>query len=194
MDFKQEVKDIAGETPAVLKRRWFIFIVISVIAALSTFLLVLVDTVNFRRAAKLNEAFNFSFNISINTWGLLLIILGVLYIAFAAWFFFKPIEKGINAMVSKKSGKEMDTKGFVFYLIGYCFGVALLLGGLALFAVLWFPWDTIVWDKEVFKNFVTTLGIFVLIILIVAIVVLVIAIIALIIKHIVKKSTKKESK
>ena len=66
MDFKQEVKDIAGETPAVLKRRWFIFIIISVISALSTFLLVLVDNVNFRRAAKLNKAFNFSFNIFIN--------------------------------------------------------------------------------------------------------------------------------
>ena len=194
MDFKKEVKDIASEAPAVLKKRWFIFIIVSIIAALSTFLLVLVDTVNFRRSENLNGAFGFDFNISINTWGLMLLIFGVLYIAFAAWFFFKPIKNAIDAAVVKKSGKEMDTKGFVLFIVGYCFGVAILLSGLALFSALWFPWDTLVWGGEVFKNFVTTLGIFVLIILIVAIIVLVITIIYLVIKHIVKKQNEKEAK
>lgn len=194
MDFKKEVKDIANEAPAVLKKRWFQFIIITIISALSTFLLVLIDNVNFRRSTNLNGAFNFNFNISINTWGLLLLIFGVLYIAFIAWFFFKPVKSGIDAMVLKKTGKEMDTKGFVIFLVGYCFAIALLLTGLALFAALWFPWDTLVWGKKVFMNFLATLGVFVLIGLIVSIVVLIIAIIYLIIKHLIKRQNKKESK
>ena len=193
MGFKNEVKEIASETPAVLKKRWFQFIVVSVIAALSTFLLVLVDNVNFRRSAKLNGAFDINFNISINTWGLLLLICGVLYIAFIAFIFFKPIEAAINASVVKRSGKEMDTKGFVLYIIGYCFGVAVLVAGLALFSALWFPWDTLVWKGEVFKNFIATAGVFLLILLIVAIVVLVVTIIIMIIKHLVHRN-KKEAK
>lgn len=190
---ENKIKQFYDEAPKALKTRWFVYIVIAVVSAVSTFLLLLVDKVNFKRAEALNNVLKIDFNIAINTWGLLLIILGALFIGFTAFFFYKPIKERVNAAIVKKSGKEMDTRSFVFFLVLYALCVAILAAGLVIFSTLWFPWDIVQWKgtgKEIVENFFVTLAIFLLIALIVAIIVLVITILVLVFKKLFKGDKK----
>lgn len=156
-------KTANGRAKNFFKSKGLIFTFLTVVLILSAFAVFLIDKENSYRPQWLEIDFfkdllNFfgieGFNVGLTTWALFLIIFGLAYIAFIAIFFYKSIRKKADDKSTAKYGHELQGVQLVNFNIWYSVGVLALVGCLALFTSLWFPWNEVKWETVGVENLI----------------------------------------